>query len=597
MKTSYRDRCTMSGILMLALLHVAPAAKAQTYSESALYSFCASSGCAYQDVLANLIQLSDGSFYGMADYGAGGADESVVFKLAPTGEYTVLHTFCALGAPGCTDAGGAGSLIEGGDGNIYGTNEFGGANGYGSVFRIAPNGAYRLMYSFCSLADCADGTYTGGAMIEGSDGNYYGTTSSTIFKITSAGKLTTLVGGLGGPQALLQGSDGAFYGTTYNDGSSQGCSGGCGSVFKLTPTNMFSTLYSFCSEADCADGQYANATLVEVGSGDFYGTTYNGGQSNDGTIFKITPGGVLTSIYQFCSQSNCADGGWPNEGITLGSDGNVYGTTQIYGYGVLTGDVGVGTVFRYNPVSGLTTPYTFCDTLNCDGGSQPMAGLVQGNDGDFYGTTTQGGTESDGVIFRLTVNPTLAAPVQLSLSSSQVQPGNAVTASLKVLNAFSLTMQQCYAFQNGTPLGKIPGTYNSSTQIYTFSTSITPTTAGIYNYAVTCGGVESGFASLTVGDTTTTTLTASPNPVTPPASVTLTATITRTTGTGVPGGSVTFSSGTIVLGKASLNGSGVASLSASSKGVAAGTYPVVATYSGDTEDVGSASAAVSVMVE
>jgi len=162
-------------------------------------------------------------------------------------------------------------------------------------------------------------------------------------------------------------------------------------------------------------------------------------------------------------------------------------------------------------------------------------------------------------------------------------------------------MQQCYAYQTSkgivTPLGKVPGTYNSSTKLYTFSTSFTPATAGIYNYAVTCGGVESGFATLTVGDTTQTTLTAAPNPVTPPANDTLTATVTRTTSSGTPTGSVTFSVGTTVLGKSTLNGSGVATLAASSSGVAAGTYPVVATYSGDANDISSASAALNVTVQ
>jgi hypothetical protein len=109
--------------------------------------------------------------------------------------------------------------------------------------------------------------------------------------------------------------------------------------------------------------------------------------------------------------------------------------------------------------------------------------------------------------------------------------------------------------------------------------------------------VESGFATLTVGDTTQTLLTASSNPVTPPANDTLTATVTRTTGSGTPVGSVTFSTGSIVIGKATLNGSGVATLTASSQGVAAGTYPVVATYSGDSNDVSSTSAAVNVTVQ
>jgi hypothetical protein len=187
--------------------------------------------------------------------------------------------------------------------------------------------------------------------------------------------------------------------------------------------------------------------------------------------------------------------------------------------------------------------------------------------------------------------------VQIALSSSTVQPGKPVTVSLKVLNAFSLTMQQCYAFQNGTPLGKVPGTYSASTKLYTFATTFTPTQAGTYNYAVTCGGVESGTATLQVGYPTTTTLAASANPVTPPATETLTATVSRTGAAGTPTGSVTFTSGTIVIGTAGLNGSGVATLTTSTSGVPAGTYPVVAKYGGDTLDGASSSSGVSVAVQ
>jgi len=447
----------------------------------------------------------------------------------------------------------------------------------GNVFRMTPSGAITSLYTFCSLTNCADGDSPVEGVTQGSDGSFYGSTygggannnnSGTLFRLSSSGTLSTYslngdADGFAVGSPLIEGSDGSFYGSTDTQGAHAG-----GTFFKIDASGTFSTLYAFCLTFSCTGQNYQPGFLTLASDGNFYGATsfgdnttcengtetncYNCEYSSCGEAFRMTPGGTISQVYAFCGEANCADGGNPT-GIIQANDGNFYGTTMTGG--------STGTICKAS------------------------------SEGDG------GGDEECGTIFKITVDPPLPAPVQLTLSFSSVQPGKPVTASLKVLNAFSLTMQQCYAFQNGTPLGKVPGTYNSSTKLYTFSGSLTPATAGIYNYAVTCGGVESGFATLTVGDTTQTTLAAAPNPVTPPASVTLTATVTRTTGSGVPAGSVTFSSGAVVLGKASLNGSGVARLAASSKGVAAGTYPVVATYSGDSEDVGSTSAAVNVTVE
>jgi hypothetical protein len=221
-----------------------------------------------------------------------------------------------------------------------------------------------------------------------------------------------------------------------------------------------------------------------------------------------------------------------------------------------------------------------------------------GSDGNAYGNNSS----ETGNLFRLAITPLLPAPVQVSLSPAAAVLGAPVTASLAVNNAFSLTMQQCYAFVTNsgvvTALGKVPGSYNSATQLYTASVTVTPAETGTYRYAVTCGGVESGSATLTVdGHPTKTTLTASPATVDPPGNVSLAATVTRTDGSTVPTGTVAFYYQTVLLGSAKLNGSGVATLAASSQGVAPGTYAVTAKYTGDTVDAGSTSAAVSVAVE
>ena len=454
-----------------------PQMKGQAYNESPLYSFCSSGSCnSGSGVTTNLIQASDGDFYGLTEGGPTDKEYGTIFRLTPTGEFIVLHTFCALGAAGCTDAEGPGGLIEGGDGNLYGFAAYGGAKSQGGIFKLTQGGYYSVIYSFCSLANCADGAIPF-SLVQGADGNLYGTTISTIFRMTTSGRLVALASGMNEDvRSLVQDTDGNFYGTTSFGGASNVCSDGCGTIFRMNSTGVVTLLYSFCSKDGCSDGFYPNGPMIEGNDGNLYGTTFYGGEYGEGTAFMVTPAGALTTLYQFCSQSQCIDGEWPNEGMALGSDGYFYGTTELGGdaYENEQGQIaGAGTLFRLvangtNPAD-LTTLFNFCNNNDCSGGDEPMAGLVQGSDGNFYGTTGLGGTEGDGVIYKLAITPALPPPVQVSLSASQVMPGRPVTASLKVLNAFSLTMQQCYAFQNGTPLGKVPGTYNSQTKLYTFS--------------------------------------------------------------------------------------------------------------------------------
>jgi len=191
---------------------------------------------------------------------------------------------------------------------------------------------------------------------------------------------------------LVQASDGNFYGTTLEGGSNNGCSlgsGSCGTVFKITPGGTLTTLHSFCSQPNCTDGGNPYAGLVQASDGNFYGTTFERGANGDGTVFKITPGGTLTTLYSFCSQPNCADGSIPYAELVQATDGNFYGTTTqgagAYGNG--------GTVFKISPQSPytLTSLYSFCSQPNCTDGDDPIAGLVQASDGNFYGTTQQGG--------------------------------------------------------------------------------------------------------------------------------------------------------------------------------------------------------------
>ena len=377
---------------------------------------------------AGLVQATDGNFYGTTY--AGGTSSNcqggcgTVFRITPGGTLTTLHSFDWYDGASPTAA-----LVQGTDGNFYGTTYGGGANQYyGTVFKITPGGTFTSLYSFCAQANCADGSMPYAGLVQGTDGNFYGTTleggsnsgcslgsgtCGTVFKITPAGTLTTLYNFCaqsgcadgGNPYAgLVQASDGNFYGTTFERGAN-----GYGTVFKITPAGTLTTLYSFCSQTNCADGQYPYAGLVQATDGNFYGSTSAGGGGayhQGGTVFKITPSGTLTTIYNFCSQPNCTDGAGSVARLLQASDGNLYGTT-LHGGAYCTSNSGCGTVFRITPSGTLTTLHSFDDS----DGKAPFGGLVQATDGNFYGAATYGanpactaGLGGCGTVFRLSVD-------------------------------------------------------------------------------------------------------------------------------------------------------------------------------------------------
>jgi uncharacterized repeat protein (TIGR03803 family) len=317
----------------------------------------------------------------------------------PAQTFTTLYTFCPLN--GCVDgANPQPRLVQATDGNFYGTTSFGGANNSGTVFKMTPSGALTTLYSFCSQSGCADGQEPIAGLVQGPDGNFYGTTygngatnPGTVFKITPRGTLTTLhsFDGTDGQQpwaGLVQAANGDFYGTTRYGGDDAGCLSGtafttCGTVFKITPRGTFATLHSF----DGTDGSFPLAGLVQATNGDLYGTAAVGGTScyygldACGTVFKITPSGTLTTLYGFCSQPYCPDGELPYAALVQATNGDFYGTTEaggVYPY--------AGTVFQITPSGTLTTLHSFCSQSGCADGNGPYAGLVQATNGDFYGT-------------------------------------------------------------------------------------------------------------------------------------------------------------------------------------------------------------------
>ena len=585
--------------LLLGISCAVPALLAQTGSGCDCTFSVESQGTGQGGAPNQILQAYDGNYYGSTPaggtYGAGS-----VFRLTPQGTFTTLYSF--NGADNTQPYSGE-QLTIGPDGALYGVGFEGGADGYGVVFKLTLAGVYTELYSFTGLSD-------GAAPIEplvlGTDGNFYGATTlsdctsmsclggGSVFRITPAGKFTSLKDLSNSDDGysatgLIQASDGNFYGI-----AEQGGQDGKGVIFKLTTAGAYALFYNFTGSQ--TDQDKPIAPLTQGPDGLLYGTTFGNEDTFFGSVYSISTGGAFHLLKSFASGS-AQGGGFGYSPIVAGSDGNLY----VVSSGGGNGGGQYGTIFRLSTAGSLQLLYSF---EGGDDGDSP-AWAVQGSDGNLYGAASSGGKNGEGTVFKIGFSPALAAPVQLTLSSSQVTPGTAVTLNWKVLNAFSDTAQQCYAFvQNsaagaGTWTGKQAGALSDG--IYSGSAKFTPMAAGTYTYALTCGGVESGFATLTVTSSsktaTSTTLTGLPNPAYIGQVVTLTATVKKSSGTGAPTGKVTFSIPGLTIGSAELNGSGVATLAASSAGQPAGTYPVTATYAGDSDDEASTSSPVAVTLK
>src|SRR5260370_18278791 len=303
---------------------------------------------------------------------------------------TTLHSFTF-------DDGANPNLVtptQGGDGNIYATTSIGGSKSvkcfWGNHFKRTPQGTLTSV-SF----NGADGAIPDAGFLLGRNGLLYGTTSSggasgngEVFRLNSQTGVLTVLHSFAGsdgasPEApLTLGPGGAYYGTTNTGGTNN-----FGTVFSITPSGTFKSLHSF-SGADGANPLGGGLTLGSDGA--LYGVTFFGGKVGPGTIFKIPASGTFTKLYDF----DGTNGANPYGTLLLAADGNMYGTTS--------GDVTFGTVFKLTHAGVVTVLHSF------NIGDSPSAGLVQATDGKLYGTTFFGGTHGEGTIFSITTSGTFA---------------------------------------------------------------------------------------------------------------------------------------------------------------------------------------------
>jgi uncharacterized repeat protein (TIGR03803 family) len=377
----------------LGLILLATSAEAQTIEP--IYSFANGSG---NPRGGNLVLGPDGNLYGTTKYG-GTNGGGTVFKVTTGGVLTVLANFGGLWA-GALPYGG---VTLGPDGNLYGTTQMGGSNAAaGTVFRVTTNGVLTTLYSFRG----SNGANPTAAVTLAPDGYLYGTTqwggansNGTVFKMTTNGILTTLFsfdaavasgnGTTNATGACPQGGltwapDGNLYGTASGGGSAA-----VGTFFRVTTNGAFTMLLDFAGS-----GVYGSEFTLALGpDGCLYGTS----TSLSGTVFKVTTNGVLTTLVKFTNRTGIS----PQAGVTFGPDGNLYGTTTrgLVNYGTFD-----GTVFQLTTNGVLTTLARFSDA-NC---SDSEAGVTFGPDGYLYGTTSYGGPNGGGVIYRLILRPTLS---------------------------------------------------------------------------------------------------------------------------------------------------------------------------------------------
>lgn len=393
--------------LLLTLAGAAGTAPAQTYTD--LHDFNSGAGDPANLVDTGLLpQGRDGNLYGVS---AGGGTSGTVYNVTAAGTPTVLASLNSTTG----DAAVCG-LTLGSDGNFYGVAPSGGTSNVGTAYRVAPTGALTVLHNFTNNGDGGVPTCP---PVQAADGNLYGVTTgfvsgiqgvSTFYKITLAGAFSTLhiFANSEGQHcsALTQGTDGYFYGACELDGAN-----GKGTLYKISAAGKVSVLHNFTgSDGFSAQGEF----LVQAKDGNFYGTSYQGGSSNFGVIFRLSPTGTYKVLYNF---TGGADGGNPQADMEAATDGNLYGTASVGGS--TTGcSTGCGVIFKITTAGVFTVLHTFDSTH----GSDPQSNLTQRTDGLLYGNTLSGGAKNEGVFYSLN----LGLSPFITLQSTSGKAGSSV---------------------------------------------------------------------------------------------------------------------------------------------------------------------------
>jgi uncharacterized repeat protein (TIGR03803 family) len=380
--------------------------------------------------MAELIQGADGNYYTTTNTGGAGVCGEAqgqipgcgaVVKITPAGLLSVLYSFPYDVATSTAPDGWfpQAGLVQGKDGNFYGVATEGGTggeacadttglSGCGTVFKLTPSGTLTVLHSFCGGSGCGslatDGAEPTGRMVFAANGDLYGTTQvgglfngfynqGTIFRVTTSGAYTVLHVFSGNFGSKPDGANPAAGLTLASNGdfygtTTAGGASGDGSVFEMTASGKVTLLHSFTGSSD---GSMPIGALVQASDGNLYGTCYSGGANGTGTVFRITTKGVLTKIYDYAAQGAPGNIGYfPRAGLIQGSDGNLYGTAWQGGAFTTT-----GTIYQFT-LGGVGTLETSFDASTT--GFAPLDALLQGSDGRLYVTLQyNGGENSDGV--------------------------------------------------------------------------------------------------------------------------------------------------------------------------------------------------------